>query len=86
MLTEAGRKALAFIATVAPHAAYPSAIGHAMTDGFTKSGRAMKAQGLGRLGGGMGARLVKLGLAGHAGRGYVLTSAGRRALEERDDG
>lgn len=78
-LTEAAQRALRHLAGV--DYALPSEIGQAM--GGTKSG---KAQGLGRLGGAMAARLVKAGWAIDRSRlrqgfsAYGITAAGRRVL------
>ena len=78
-LTEPQRKALAYMAERAW--ASPADLGEAI--GGTAR---MKAQGLGRLGGTMGTRLVRLGLARHASRersgysAYAITQAGREAL------
>jgi len=58
----------------------PSSIGEALS-----TRRHLKAQGAGRLGGGVAARLIKMGFARHSdARGgfpcYEITEAGRQAL------
>lgn len=64
----------------------PSQIGWAMTQ--DRRGRALKAQGAGRVGGSMAAQLIKAGLvenASHLRGGYAaysITPAGRRALAD----
>ena len=79
-LTEPQRRALRYLA--GRSYATPAEIGEAM--GGTRSG---KAQGLGRLGGAMAARLIKRGLAYDASgsRGgfpaYSITRAGREAVQ-----
>lgn len=80
-MTKSQLAALGFLATV--EFATPSAIGQAM--GGSKSN---KAQGLGRMGGTMAHRLMKLGLVSDSSwhRGgfpsYSITHVGRRALME----
>jgi hypothetical protein len=73
-------KALSYLAGV--EFATPSELGMAI--GGTRSN---KAQGLGRLGGAMGARLVQKGWAHHASwqrngfPAYAITAAGRRMVK-----
>lgn len=73
-------KALRYLGTV--NFATPAQIGEAM--GGTRRG---VAQGLGRLGGAMGTRLVRMGLARDASRdnhgyaAYAITSGGRLRVE-----
>jgi hypothetical protein len=80
-MTEPQRRALTYLASV--EMASPAALGQGM--GGTRRGN---AQGLGRLGGAMGSRLVKLGWARdlshkcHGFPAYGISSLGRRALEE----
>lgn len=83
-LTEAQRRALRHLASV--NWCSPASLGEAMSDQ-----ERLKAQGAGRIGGSMGGRLVKMGLAarhlepwpghGMCAAGYEITTAGRAALE-----
>ena len=68
----------------------PGEIGYALTEGRKPP---LRSQGAGRLGGTMGNRLVKMGLAKHyksqfAGktwyRGYSINALGRSALRDAD--
>lgn len=61
---------------------WPAELGYAISpDGMRKDGsRQLKPQGAGRIGGAMGARLKKLGLAVSRGRGYAISSAGNRYI------
>lgn len=79
-LTGPQRKALLYLSE-RPYAA-PSEIGYAMTGGQHSQ---LKGQGAGRLGGTMGARLERMGLARTSNRragfpAYEITSEGRAAL------
>jgi hypothetical protein len=82
-MTPTERKALTFLATV--HFATPAQIGQAV--GGTKRGR---AQGLGRLGGRVGSRLCKAGLAWDAKRqnsgypAYMINGNGRHELAKAE--
>ena len=82
-MTEPQIKALRYLATV--QFATPADLGQAM--GGTRRGY---AQGLGRMGGSMGSRLVKMKLALDASRerhgfpAYAISAAGRAALKELD--
>ena len=82
-MTEPQIKALRYLATV--QYATPADLGQAI--GGTRRGY---AQGLGRLGGAMGSRLVKMKLAVDASRerdgfpAYAINAAGIAALEELD--
>lgn len=84
-LTAQQRAALKFLAGV--RFAAPSAIGQAMEEA-RGSTRIRTQQGLGRIGGGMASRLVKMGLAAHdnhARQGfpaYSINAAGRAAIKE----
>lgn len=84
-LTEPQRKALSFLATVSY--AIPSQIGEAM--GGSKRG---VAQGLGRMGGAMAARLQRLGLVCDASRNrsgfpaYSISRAGRAEVDAAREG
>lgn len=61
---------------------YPAALGVALTGGMKKDGtRQLKAQGLGRIGGSMGARLVRMGLAISRDRGYAISGKGYKELK-----
>ena len=69
---------------------YPASIGHAMEraragrgERLARGGRGMTAQGAGRVGGSMGTRLVKMGLAHSTGRGYCISSQGLRIHKEQ---
>jgi len=69
----------------------PAGLGEAITGGLQRSGYPMKPQGLGRIGGAMGTRLMRKGLAQfHHKRwptgglyiaGYEITDAGRAAYD-----
>ena len=78
-MTDPQRRALAYLA--AHDIVTPASLGEGM--GGTRRGG---AQGLGRLGGAMGARLVKMGLAHNESRhrggfpAYSISPAGRQAL------
>lgn len=66
-----------------------ASLGMEMTNGVKRDGGPMKAQGLGRLGGTMGTRLVLMGLAWNSHRAggypaYEISSKGRRVLEEEE--
>lgn len=82
-VTESQRRALAFLATV--EYATPADIGYAVTPGRVPP---LQPQGAGRIGGAMGSRLVRMGLANNASRqrggfsAYAINRAGRAALRE----
>ncbi len=82
-LTEPQRKALTFLASVT--CASPAAIGYAMTPARKHP---LKAQGAGRLGGTMAARLMRNGLVCNASymnsgfAAYAITAKGRQALND----
>lgn len=64
---------------------YPAELGDAICRGQSK--RELKPQGAGRLGGSMGYRLVKAGLALHSrGCGYVISEKGAEALARAEAG
>lgn len=87
-LTKPQKLALSFLATV--DYAAPARIGQAMiTERYRGQGHS--AQGLGRVGGTMASRLVKMGMARDRSREfdyfprYSITDAGRAALTENID-
>jgi len=63
---------------------YPAALGHAVTGGLKRNGYGMSAQGLGRIGGAMGQRLVKKGWAWSTSRGYAINSDGITELSRHE--
>ena len=84
-LTDPQRRALEYLATV--ESASPGRIGEAMYhEGWRRRKRQLSAQGCGRVGGTMAARLIKMGLARDVSRlhdgwpAYAISYAGRQLM------